>query len=539
MADTKRRDFVKSLAAVPLAMGGLASAAVEPGAAGPAASRAGQFDVVVAGAGHNSLICAAYLAKAGHRVLVLEAQSGIGGGTQTAELVAPGFKMDVCSSAHVGIARNPLVTRNELKLADFGYELFSPDVALHCPFADGASITVFAKDMDRSAATIARFSKKDAETFKRLYAARAALASVPVAERGKTRDGVFFQRLAALTGHAAARQVWESPYLQAASLSSGKFAGVPGSDPGTGAQALTLLDMLAGRPMPRGGSGMLATALAGVIEKHGGVILTGKAVSRFIVEGGRCIGVECRDGARYRAEKAVVSTLHPKQLVEMVPREYWPDAFIDDVGLMQPESGMFAFHFTLSEPPRYRAHDGEVDSPEAAIMQRPESIFMVNLDQARGEPTLDDLPLQVVHPSVFDKSRVPPGKSAVKIEGTVPYALRGGPQAWDAIKEQVADRLLRVYLGHTVNLTPQKVLGKALMSPLDLERKNPAMWRGGVHHLDRRWGISAPYRMPIAGLYQTGASTEGGGGVSGQPGRAAAALILQDFGGSLEQVVAG
>jgi phytoene dehydrogenase-like protein len=326
--------------------------------------------------------------------------------------------------------------------------------------------------------------------------------------------------------------------MQAASLSGGRWPGVAGSDAGTGAQAFSMMDHMAGRPMPKGGSGMLSVALGRVIEANNGVILTGKPVAQLIIENGKCVGVECVDGSKYRANKAVVSTIHVKHLLEMAPRELWGDALQTSVDLWQPEHAMFSFHYALSEPPKYPlAEGGTVSGAEASIMRRPESIFVLGLDQARGELTLDDYPLQIVHPSVYDESRAPPGCCTLKIEGGIPYALKEGPQHWDVIKERVADTFLSRYMRHTTNLTKDKVLAKVIMSPLDIERMNPAMWRGSVHHLDKRWGNFAPYRMPIPGLYQTGACTEGGGSVTGQPGRNAAAIILQDDGKSLEQVV--
>src|SRR5579863_9272611 len=178
-----RRDFAKTAALAPLALatvafaessgsGGAKPAAGEPAQAARGAARAEEFDYVIAGAGHNSLICAAYLAKAGYRVLVLEGRPMIGGGVKTAEILLPGFKQDLCSSLHHLIDRNPLLRNNELNLRDYGYETFDPEVVVHFPFLDGASLTVFLRDPERTAATIARVSKKDAETFVRLAAAR-------------------------------------------------------------------------------------------------------------------------------------------------------------------------------------------------------------------------------------------------------------------------------------------------------------------------------------------------------------------------------
>src|SRR5258708_39036113 len=140
------------------------------------------------------------------------------------------------------------------------------------------------------------------------------------------------------------------------------------------------------------------------------------------------------------------------------------------------------------------------------------------------------------HPSVFDTTRVPPGRGAVKIEGTIPYGLKEGPLHWDTIKTRVADQLLAYYLRHTANLTQDKVLAKFLVSPLDIERMNPSMWRGSGHHSVRELGVFVPYRMPIAGLYQTGGSTAPDGSVTGQPGRNAGIPILPNAGKSPEQV---
>ena len=544
-----RRDFAKTAALAPLALSSIAfaqssgSGHVQPAAgklvqAARGAARAEEFDYVIAGAGHNSLICAAYLAKAGNRVLVLEGRPMIGGGVKTAEILLPGFKQDLCSSSHHLIARNPLLRNNELNLRDYGYETFDPEIVVHFPFLDGASVTVFLKDLERTAATIARLSKKDAETFKRLATARARVTALPLAERTNSPEGLFFQRLEVLSGFDAARQVWESPVMQAANLSSGRWTGVPGSDPGTGAQAFSMMDQLSGRPMPKGGSGMLSIALGRCIEASNGVILTSRPVAQLMIEQGKCVGVECLDGSKYRARKAVVSTIHVKHLLGMAPRELWGDALTASVELWQPELAMFVFHYALSEPPQYPLADGgHVTGAEASLMERPESIFVLTSDQARGELTLDDYPLQIVHASAYDSTRVPPGCCTLKIEGGLPYALKEGPQHWDEIKEQVADTFLTRYMRHTKNLSKDKVLAKVIMSPLDIERMNPAMWRGSVHHRDKRWGNFAPYRMPIPGLYQTGACTEAGGSVTGLPGRNAAAIILQDDGKTLEQIV--
>ena len=532
MNTISRRGFVKGVALTPLALTAMAQQ-------GPNLRSSNQFDFVIAGAGHNSLLCAAYLAKAGFSVVVLEGRAMIGGGAKTAEVLLPGFKQDLCSTVHSGFAANPAFRNNEINLREYGYELMDPEIVSHIPFLDGASLTVFRDDVDRTAETIAKVSKKDAETFRRLAPSRAKFLSTSQAERGQSHEGVFWQRLGALTGYDAGRQIWESPYVQAANLTTGHYGGVAGSDLGTGSQAVTMISHLRGRPIPRGGSGMLTVALGRFIEAHEGVVLTSKPVEQLIIERGRCVGVECGDGSRYRARRGVVSTIHIKHLLEMAPRELWGEELLAIVDIWQQEHAMFAFNFALSEPPRYAFSEGGTIAPcEAAILQRPESIFVLNSDQASGELNIDDYPLQIVHASNVDRTRVPAGFGAVKIEGTMPYALKEGLEHWDVIKEQVADQLLEYYLRHTTNLTKENVLAKVLMSPVDIERMNPAMWRGSVHQRLRTFDNFSPYRLSIPGLYQTGGCTEGGGSVTGRPGRAAAAIVLQDNGKTLEEVAA-
>ena len=300
-----------------------------------------------------------------------------------------------------------------------------------------------------------------------------------------------------------------------------------------------MLSHMAGRPIPKGGSGMLTVALGRAIEARHGVILTNMPVTGIIVEGGRCKGVECSDGRQFRAGLGVVSTMHVKDVLAMTPRDLWGEQAAQNVDLMQPEMAMFQFHYALAEPVRYTSGSGgAVGSTEASLMDDPASIFVLGGDDARGELHIDDYPLQVTHPSVFDTGRVPPGRGLVKIEGAMPYALKQGAAHWDEIKEEVAAAVMARFMGHTSNITQDKILAKMLFSPLDIERKNASMWRGSVHGFDSRMGSFAPCRLPIAGLYQTGDCTAPGGGISGFPGRNAADLILRDQSRDIDQVAA-
>jgi phytoene dehydrogenase-like protein len=136
-----------------------------------------KFDVVVAGGGHNSLVSAAYLAKAGLRVLVLEAREVIGGNTVTEELTIPGFWHDSCSSAHTLIQSSPTIRNNELGLDKYGLRYLHPDPVVTMPFDDGTNLTMW-RDMERTVAEIARFSDKDAKAYRQMIAEYDAIKKV-------------------------------------------------------------------------------------------------------------------------------------------------------------------------------------------------------------------------------------------------------------------------------------------------------------------------------------------------------------------------
>src|SRR6202035_5744427 len=157
MKNITRRGFVKGAAIAPLAVshlglgssGDATSATQATTSATMPAKGPDRFDIVVAGGGHNSLVTAAYLSKAGYRCLVLEGRPLLGGGVKTAELMLKGFRDDVCSSAHAFLMDNPMMRNNELRLGDYGLEYIDPDPVFHIPFADGSYLTQW-RDLDRT-----------------------------------------------------------------------------------------------------------------------------------------------------------------------------------------------------------------------------------------------------------------------------------------------------------------------------------------------------------------------------------------------------
>lgn len=544
-----RRTFVKGAALAPLALRGFTSRPQE-----------NRFDIVVAGAGHNSLVATAYLAKAGYRCLVLEGRPTVGGDVKTEELTLPGFKHDTFSSAHVLIQENPLLRNDELKLRDHGIQYIVPDPIMHMPFPDGSYLTQW-RDLERTCTEFAKFSKKDAAAYRRMLAeyedVKPIFDSVAFAPVGFGKPlnqrlaehprGWLWQRRMAMSAWEIIRDSFEDDHCRAFLLAIAHLSSIPPGEPMTGRLAYTAVgQQRLGRPIPKGGSGELTKALARFIEAHGGVILTNKAVKRFIIESCKCAGVECAEGSAYRADRAVLSTMHIKHLVEMAPRELWGQEFLDGVDTWQGECAMIVTHYATTEPPTYAVAAGTLSPCESVILASPERALRFAYDDARGAVNVEDPPLQIFCSSIADATRAPAEMHTVKVIGFQPYGLKEGPQHWDTIKNQVCDANLNYLRRFSPNLTGDKIRARFVASPLDLERMNPHNWHGSCHGGAQDPAQSGPmrpmpgwaqYRMPIPGLYQTGATTYPGGSVSGAPGRNAVAIMLNDFGTSIEEVV--
>ncbi|HEX6505474.1 MAG TPA: NAD(P)/FAD-dependent oxidoreductase [Terriglobales bacterium] len=552
MARMTRRGFVKGAAAMPVMMA--------TSALGQASAPGERYDIVVAGGGHNSLITTAYLAKAGYRCLVLEGRPIVGGGVKTAQLTLRGFHDDVCSTAHSFIQDNPLIRNDELGLRDYGLEYLDPDPVFHVPFADGSYLTQW-RDADRTVAEFAKFSKKDGEAYRRMLSEFdvirpmiSALTFTPIGFGKPLNDrlneiprGKLWQRRFAMSAWENIRDNFQDDHSRIFLLFLAHIAAEPPDAPGTGRLAYSSArQQTTGRPIPKGGSGMLTQALARYIEAHQGVVLTNKWVEKFIIESGKCVGVECSDGSSYRAGKAVVSTLHIKHLIDMAPRELWGQDFLDGVETWQPEHAMFVTHYATSEPPKFPVQGGMLAPIEAGMMATVDRALRFGYDDSRGVINLEEPPVQVITPTVTDPSRTPPGLHSMKIVGWQPYALKEGPQHWDEVKKQVSEANLKILQRYATNLTDDKILARFITSPLDLERMNPHFWHGCAHGGAQSISQTGPmrpvpgyaqHRMPIPGLYQTGATTYPGGSVTGAPGRNAAMVMLKDFGTSLDAVV--
>lgn len=556
MSGISRRDFVKGALAAPVALGPLGSAARAQ------SSDKTEFDIVVAGAGHNSLAATAYLVTAGYKCIVLEGRPMIGGGTVTTSLTLAGFQEDVCSSVHSAIQHNPMLRDHEIDLRPYGLEYIVPDPVFHMPFADGSSITLW-RDEQRTAAEFAKYSKKDAATYLRLLKESEPLGHVfgqlnfnppgfvkPMMDLlGELPQGGVWKRRMAQSAWENIRENYEDEHARAFIMAVAFTRLIAPTMQMGGVAAYGIYgEQRSGRPAPKGGSGKLAQALAQYVEDRGGVILTNKGVEKLIVEHGRCVGVECVDGSSYRARKAVLSSMHVKDMIHMAPAKLWGDDFIQGVNLWQGEaSSVFMSHYALTEPPRFPLSDGKMIAPvESLILSSAERMIKMIANFAVGEPEFEDPAMATSCMTIDDPTRAPAGLHTLYLLSYAPFNLKQSAKHWDEIKEEAADHYLAQLRRFAPNLTDDKILGRFCETPLDIWRRDPVFWHGSIHG-----GLMAPsqagamrpvpgwadYRMPIPGLYQTGATTHPGGSVSAAPGRNAVMVMLKDFGTSIPEVL--
>lgn len=521
-------------------------------------------DVVVAGAGHNSLVTACYLAKAGYRCLVLDARSIPGGGAATEELLLPGYGIDSCATGHTLIRVNPLLMADELGLqSQYGLSYLEPDPVAHVAFPDGEYLTMWL-DRERTFDEIARFSKADADSYRRLLADYDSVKSVfshaqftPVG-LGPSVDqmlaehpqGKLWQRRRALSAWDVVRNEFTDRHVQAFMLWMAFQTNQPVDVPGSGVLAYSLVFGRQQRSwsIPVGGSGQLTAALVSFLEEHGGSVQCNQRVTSLILEDGRCVGVRTESGDEFRATQAVVSTIHITHLRDMAPAEAWPEEFHYGIDTYQVGVPGFGVYLATDAAPEFPAADGVRTAVSAGTVGWPEDVVRLGFKLRHGI-YVDDVPwLLVATPTLVDPDRAPAGKHTVKLLSQQVYDLPPELGSREEVYAAQAQRQIEHLRRFAPNFTEDRILAQLVKGPADFERTNPHMVHGAFHGGDRGVAFSGPlrpvpgwasHRMPIPGLYQTGGSTHPGGSITGAPGRNAARVLLSDLGHDFDAVVGG
>lgn len=502
-----------------------------------------QAEVVVVGAGHNSLIAAAYLARAGLEVLVLEANDTPGGNTRTEQLTLPGFAHDSCSSAHVLIQNNPLIRDDELGLlADHGLAYLATDPAVVMPQQDG-DVLVMHRDLEGTAAEIARWSSDDARAFEELVAQwRGGLSAahgrwsshLPQPDDDASRRYLALRRRSAWD---VVHEQFTHPVVRSFVLWLAMATIQDPRRPGTGFLPSSLV---AGRldfgwSTPVGGSQALPDALVRLIERHGGRVVCSSPVTGIGADSSGVRTVRVAGGHEVRVGRAVVAGGHLARLGAMLEgRDPTPD-LVAARETWRPGLCVLAVHAAL----RGNLGFGADGAPAAAAGLGTTGGMLRHLDRfAAGEPDADDPWLLVVNQTAVDPTRAPDGGGTFKILTIAPHTLSGG-RDWADVKDEYGARLLELVRRRSRGLAEADLLAVRIESPDDVAAHNPQnvggschggeFWLDGTHDGEVVTGWQR-YDTDVPGLFLTGATVHPGGSVSGRPGRNAARAVLTGLG---------
>jgi phytoene dehydrogenase-like protein len=514
------------------------------------------YDGIILGAGHNGLILQAYLGKAGLKVLTVERKGIAGGGLATLEDPRhPGFLHNTHAFFQRAITTMPWYA--DLGLARHGAHYIEPELNVALLTSDGRALEWWT-DIERTIASFAEFSRRDADTLKRWHEDFVPIVQSILAPEGRTPPLPPDERRARLARSPAGRRLLEVSALsplefvqqefEHSTVKAGLlfFNGLREVDlrvRGFGHHIAALLASPAKAQMSRGGTAALARALEAAVHESGGDIRLTTNPKRIIVEGGRAVGIETSTGELIRARHFVASSLNPHQTfldlldAPLVPREVRAQVERFQYNLLAP---LFALHLNLREPPRYAAsaHRPELAQAFMVIMGLDHVDQFHDIVRHHEAGTVPPTVMWGACPTLFDASQAPPGRHTAFMWEKLPYRLNGDPANWYRAREEHGRAMLTLWQRHAPNLEGA-MLDSFTRSPLDTERSLPNMREGdllvgaftnGQIGFNRPFPGAGNYRTHVPGLYLCGSSSHPGGNITGLPGYNAAQVILRDLG---------
>ena len=522
------------------------------------------YDIVMIGGGHNGLVAAAKLGKAGKKVLVLERRPIVGGACVTEE-IHPGFKYSTCAYSP-GMFQQSVV--DDLQLKQHGYELISFDPAIFAPLADGSAL-IFWNDINKTVESISRYSEKDAKKYPQYEKDMSHLASIlrtlwtqnlpdpaTVGTRDwkellslgwkmrgvREKDALELLRVLPLSIADLLNEYFENEHVKGVLASEGIFSSFYG--PRSAGSVYVMLYLRIGRgdsavrqqwPLVQGGMGALTQAIAAAAQKNGVEIRTGADVAKIQIQDGIAKGVLLANGEEIQARVVVSNADAKRTFLKLVDPYHLDPHFVLSVSNIRARGVSAKVNFALDSYPNWKAWNHDLTPPVVTTIAPNMNYLERAFDDAKyGEYSRAPF-LEIAIPSVVDGSLAPEGKHVMSVYCLfAPYHLRNGD--WNAMRELFGDLVVQTIENYAPGFS-DSILHRQVITPLDLERIY-GLTEGHVHHqeisLDQIFFMRpvpgySDYRTPIRNLYMCGAATHPGGGVTGIPGSLAAQTILSDL----------
>ena len=516
-----------------------------------------EYDGVVIGAGHNGMICAGYLGKSGNKVLVIEKNMEVGGGLDSHEdRDYPGFWHNVHSVFHRGLTILPWF--KDLELEKMGIHYYKPDPGVVHHFPDKSYLGWFA-DIDRTVATIERFSKKDAAVFKDIWTRWQPVVNnivftetysppLTIEEKRplleKLPEGREYLKYFDMTPEQFILEHFEDTRVRAFIGFLGVMRGYELNGPRTGYLIPAMIAWGVNPQLCRGTSHALGDNLAHMLSHNGIDYIEAVGAERILVENGRATGVVLEDGTVVKARKFVASSVNPVEtFINLVGSENLDTNFSQMAAKFRfsKTTPIFAVNLALNERPKYitEEHHPEVASSFMHIVGLETYDELQDLFEDCRTGQLPRKPfMNGATPSFHDPTQAPPGKATAFMWQLAPYSLWGNPLNWDKVRDEWLEKQLAVWRQYAPNLDEENILSKDSFTPLDIERHDKNMvcgdWMIGEYTGDqalenRPFPGWSQYRTPIEGLYLCGSSCHPGGNITGAPGYNAAKIIAEDL----------
>jgi phytoene dehydrogenase-like protein len=512
------------------------------------------YDGIIIGAGHHGLILGSYLAKAGLKILVLERRLTYGGGLATHEVTEPGFYHNLHSINHFHISETPWF--KDLGLDDKVIYI-TPRHEFGQAHRDGTAL-VLGRDLDETLANIARFSPRDAKTF-REWNSRAETITARILLPERFSEPLPQQEREALLSHTAmgrdflattrrqpldmVEELFENEHVRLLMLFKISLFGTWLTDTlsktSPMGSVIRAFDLQTGYQLCQGGSFNLARGLMETFIAAGGTFVPQAHVARILIEGGCASGIELSDGSSVRAGQFVASTIDVHQTFEsMIGREQLSEDFCRKLDRFQYTPWtLFGLHLALRESPRFKAARFEPNIDRALKWSigadSMEELASAHRDVQEGRvPTIVQFGAGPL--SLIDPTQAPPGKHTTYAWHVMPLDPDLGGRSEEDFRAEFADAIIETWARYCPNMTGKNIIGRHVYTARDYTRELINMRDGdifmGAFNAEQVMYNHFGYRTPIPNLYMAGSSCHPGGAISGGAGYIAAGLIARDLG---------